>query len=265
MTSIAQKIKALNATFRSLKSGLIAVSGGVDSCVLLVLAAESNDFTAHSVTVHSPAHPQSELDTAAQISRLCNITHHVLFINELHEPRIQKNDARRCYYCKYTRYAKLLETARSLDLKAVLDGSNADDQTENRPGMTAIRELNIHTPLMDAGFTKDDIRNIARMRDLPVWNKPATACFYTRIPVNEPLEHYRIERIARGEQIMIDSGFDGIRLRDHGSIARIELPCNAIGAFLAHPEKMTIINSIKNLGYRYVCVDIEGYRIGSVS
>jgi pyridinium-3,5-biscarboxylic acid mononucleotide sulfurtransferase len=265
MPSITQKIKNLHAVLRSLKSGLIAVSGGVDSCVLLALAADTHDFSAHSVTVHSPAHSPGELETAAQLSRRCAITHHVLFINEINEPLIRNNDTRRCYHCKFFRYTKLLEMARSLGLHAVLDGSNADDQTADRPGITAVRELNIHTPLMDAGLTKDEIRTIARMKGLSVWNKPANACFYTRIPVNEPLEDHRIDRIARGEQLLIDSGFDGIRLRDHGSIARIELPPDAIRDFLAHPQKMVIISALKHLGYRYVCVDIEGYRTGSVS
>ncbi len=259
MSSIDQKIKAFQSLLQTFESGLIALSGGVDSCVLLVLAAEVKGFSAQAATVHSIAHPMSELNTAALLAKQYGIPHHTIEINELEDPLIQKNDALRCYHCKFLRYSKLLEKARSLRLKTVLDGSHADDLTVDRPGLQAIQKLNIQTPLMEVGFTKEEIRRIAQMKALPVWNNPATACFYTRIPQNEPLEFQRIHRVKLGEQILLDSGFKIVRLRDHGSIARIELPPDVIETFMNHPTKNEILKKLKSLGYRHVCIDLDGY------
>lgn len=260
MSAIDQKIKSFQSVLLSLESGLIALSGGVDSSVLLALAAETEGFSAQAATVHSAAHPMSELNAAAYLAERYDIPHHIIEINELDDPLIRKNDALRCYHCKFLRYSKLLDLARSLGLKTVLDGSHADDMASDRPGINAIRELSIQTPLQDAGFTKDEIRKIALAKAIPVWNNPATACFYTRIPQNEPLELDRIRRVSLGEKILIDSGFKNVRLRDHGSIARIELPPEMIEKFITHPTQHKLLKELKNLGYRHICVDLDGYR-----
>jgi pyridinium-3,5-biscarboxylic acid mononucleotide sulfurtransferase len=262
--NLTNKIRNLESELRNMKSGLLALSGGVDSCVLFILAAETNGFNLQAATVVSPAHPLSEIETAIDLVKQYKIPHHLVRLDEIQEPRICENTAERCYFCKLFRYKHLVYLSKQLGLLHVLDGSNADDTTMHRPGIFAIQELQIQTPLIKTGFTKDDIRNIARFKNLPVWNKPSTACFYTRIPTGEPLSRLRIERISKGEKLLAQAGFKYFRLRDHTSVARIELPADQISRILAYPNLTALVNNLKKLGYIYVCVDLEGYRTGSM-
>ncbi|MBN1878971.1 ATP-dependent sacrificial sulfur transferase LarE [bacterium] len=259
------KIARVREHLLQLESVLIAASGGVDSCLLLAIAAETPMVNVHMATVESPAHPAWELERCTQLSLQYGIQHHLVKVDELAHPLIRNNGPDRCFHCKYQRYQLLLDLCRSIGLLHVLDGSNADDLKDNRPGTAAIRELGIQMPLADADFTKKEIREAAREKGLSMWNAPSSACLYTRIPMGESLDYYRIQRVGAAEKILIDAGYLMVRVRDHGVMARIELPLDEIFRFLTDPDKERIIKEIKGTGYRFIAVDAEGYRKGNMS
>ncbi|MCD4652881.1 ATP-dependent sacrificial sulfur transferase LarE [bacterium] len=245
---LKNKIEKFHKNLQSLGSGLVALSGGVDSSVLLFLATELPSFNLKAATVESPAHPDEEVKTAIELCRRLNVEHVVLRINELENPLIRKNGPDRCYHCKYALYSSLLVLADRSNLNTVLDGSNADDIDDYRPGMRAIRELGIKAPLMDAGFTKNEVREIAKSRNLPMWSEPATACLFTRIPIGEPLELKRLNRISRAEKILRHLGFHHVRVRDHGNLARIEVSSERIAEISRPDIRQQISDYLKKIG-----------------
>jgi len=258
------KIKKFNSFLEQAGSGLVALSGGVDSSVLLALASKIHAFKCQAVTIDSPAHPAEEIRAAIDLCKRFRVKHTVLRINELDNPLIKRNGSDRCYHCKHDLYSILLKLAAKENLSIVLDGSNIDDLDDYRPGMQAIRELGISVPLVNAGFTKSEIRKIARDLDLPIWNLPPSACLYTRIPVGEQIELKRVQRISQAEKILKYYGFRIFRVRDHGILARIELHNDEIEK-LNNNLREIISNQLKQVGYRYVCLDLCGYKKGSMN
>ncbi|MBN1295297.1 ATP-dependent sacrificial sulfur transferase LarE [bacterium] len=253
------KIQAFRSIVTPWRSGLIAVSGGVDSGVLLALCVECPGFRCHAVTILSPAHPAGEGNIARNLAERWNVPHHVLELNPLDIPEIRRNDADRCYYCKRWMYGRMREVAEREGLARVLDGSHAGDDPLDRPGFRALVERGIRMPLREAGITKPEIRQIARALDLPIWNRPASACLFTRIPRGEPLEIQRLTRVAEAERLLVRRGYRQVRVRDHGDWARIEVERDEISRLAEEPERSKIVSGLRACGYRYVALDLAGY------
>ncbi|HPQ40034.1 MAG TPA: ATP-dependent sacrificial sulfur transferase LarE [bacterium] len=261
----AHKIEKFNEYLKQIGSGLVALSGGVDSAVLLLLASRCREFRVKAATVLAAAHPPDESDAARKLAADLNVAHLEVPLDLLRQPEIRANGPDRCYHCKRHIYSILLDLAREHALDAVLDGSNADDSPLERPGSRAIRELGVRTPLSDVGLGKEEIREIARRYGLPMWNKPATACVFTRIPAGEVLEQGRLKRVVMAENRLRGMGFPAVRVRDHGDTARIEVPVDFMESMIAAATQTDMVRELKGLGYRFVTLDLSGYRSGSMN
>lgn len=261
---IDKKLDRLRQILLEIGSGLVAVSGGVDSSILLALAKEIPGVRIEAATAKSAAHPIEETELAAQLCQTLGVTHHVLTIHELENPRIRENGPDRCYHCKKSLYLKLDTLRVKQGLSAILDGSNFDDKSDYRPGMRAIREIQVRCPLMEAGLTKSEIRDLAKERGLLMWDAPASACLFTRIPTGEPLEIDRLKRIDAAERYLHELGFRQIRVRDHKLVARLEIPLPEFARILEQETRQAVIEELRRIGYRFVALDLAGYLKGSM-
>jgi uncharacterized protein len=185
--------------------------------------------------------------------------------NSLELPAVAKNSNQRCYYCKLFLFSGLKQIAKNKGLNQIVEGSNLDDTKDFRPGKKAIKELGIRSPLEEAGFSKNEIRQLAKYVGLPNWNKPEAACLASRIPYGQPLDRKLLSKIERGERALISLGFSQVRLRHHGEIARIEINLEDFSRWLKPEIRTRAVSSLKKLGYRYVVLDLEGYRTGSLN
>lgn len=255
-------------------SGLcVAFSGGVDSSLLLKAAcmaaktykrsAPNHNFPpVLAVTFHTALHPFRDLEESKAIAQGLKVRHEIITVDEFSDPRITNNTLKRCYYCKHLLFQTLLDFARKNHCRYIMDGTNYDDQTAYRPGREAIKELGIHSPLMELGITKAQIRNLARELGLPSSNKPSAPCLATRLPYDTPFNQTLLERIDAGEVFLRELGFYNVRLRIHGSIARIEIDQTDFQKFLCSRD--LIIPYLKGLGFLYLTLDLEGFRSGSM-
>ncbi|MBC8569503.1 ATP-dependent sacrificial sulfur transferase LarE [Zongyangia hominis] len=244
------------------KDGLcIAFSGGVDSALLVGIAARL-PVRVHAVTFSTRLHPQADIDAARAFAKERGITHAVLEIDELEDERILMNPPERCYLCKSLLFRKLKSYAQREGLGAVIDGTNADDLTEYRPGLKALQELSILSPLAELHIGKGEVRRLARVMGLEVAEKPSSPCLATRLPYGTPITMEALHRIEAGEALLREMGFAQCRLRLHGEIARIEIPLTDFPAFLKRREE--IVESLRGLGIGYVTLDMEGFRSGSM-
>lgn len=249
---------------RPLKTALVAFSGGVDSTLLLeaALAALPAERVL-AVTLCAPYTPRAEVDAAREAARVMGARHEVI---EVPFPEaIRDNPPDRCYTCKRLLFGRLLQRAEAAGCAHVLDGTNADDLGDHRPGLRAVRELGIESPLLLAGLTKADVRRLSRERGLATWDRPAGACLLTRLPHGVRVAQADLRRIEAGEAFLRDIGFAGARLRSHGDIARIEVAPDRIADLVAADREHGIDATLKNLGYRHVAVDLAGYRTGSLN
>jgi uncharacterized protein len=244
---------------------LVAFSGGVDSSLVLAAARQALGERVLAVTACSPTYPEHEKDQAAAIARRLGARHEFIQSDEFEDPSFRANPPNRCYYCKKELFLKLQAVAAAEGLPVIVDGSNADDEGDFRPGRNAAKELGVRSPLAELGFGKSLIRQMAKAQGLPNWDQPACACLASRIPYGQEITPLRLKRVAQAEAALRRLGFRTVRVRDHGTLARIEIPRDEIGRTLEPGIHQALIGACKQQGYVYVCLDLEGYRTGSMN
>ncbi|MBN2029538.1 ATP-dependent sacrificial sulfur transferase LarE [bacterium] len=265
MAEQKDKLQTLNDILRQLKSVFIAFSGGVDSTFLLKLARDVLGDHVFAITVVTELHPEMELKEAKRIASEMGVFHIVDDSIHFTEEKILSNPPDRCYHCKHKIFTRVKTWAEKNGINTILDGSNADDDADYRPGMRALEELGIRSPLKEAGLTKREIRSLSKQMGLSTWNKPALACLASRIPYGDRITPEKLKRIDQSETLLRRSGFGQSRVRDHGSVARIEVLPDDHPKFLDRAISKKIVQQLKALGYQYVTLDLEGYRSGSMN
>ncbi|WRS26400.1 ATP-dependent sacrificial sulfur transferase LarE [Oscillospiraceae bacterium MB08-C2-2] len=254
-------IEKLTQYLRELGPGLcVAFSGGVDSALLLALACKTVE-NVHAVTLFTPFHSPREPQEAAEAAQELGAAHQIIRLEEL-PPEVLCNPVDRCYLCKGWVFRSLWEYAKEQGLAYVLDGTNADDLQQYRPGLRALAELKVKSPLAELGITKAQVREMAAQLGLAVASKPSAPCLATRFPYGATLEPQRLAAVDKLENQIRSLGFAVIRVRIHGDVARLELPADQLADFLPHRE--TVTRWVKEAGYDYVTLDLEGFRSGSM-
>ncbi len=243
---------------------IVAFSGGVDSSLLLKLVCEAagKPDRIYAVTMQTRLHPVCEIEHAKKVAEEIGASHLVIPVDELEEAGIRQNPPDRCYLCKKHLFTKLLLKAEELGIHNILEGTNEDDLHVYRPGLKAIRELGVISPLAEAVFTKEEVRRLAEEYGLSVSDRPATPCLATRFPYGAALSYEEIQKVEQGEAYLKGFGLYNVRLRIHGEIARIEVDIGEFPVLLQY--RSHIINYIRHLGYPYITLDLEGFRSGSM-
>jgi pyridinium-3,5-biscarboxylic acid mononucleotide sulfurtransferase len=263
---IAAKRDRLLELLKSYGSCAVAFSGGLDSTVLAKAAQLALGDRAVAVTGLSPALAGSELEDAKSLARLIGIRHELIETGELALPAYQANNPDRCYHCKTELFTRVEELAKSLNVAVVADGSNLDDHGDYRPGLQAAAEKKVKSPLAECGFSKGEIRVLAEYWQLPAWDKPAAPCLSSRIAYGEAVTSERLAMVEQAEAFLHKRGFKPLRVRYHrGDVARIEVTAEAIGRFADPQFRRELIDYFKSLGFKYISLDLEGFRSGSLN
>jgi uncharacterized protein len=263
--ALAAKAGRLRDILSGYESVLIAFSGGVDSAYLAIAASTALGDRALAVTADSPSYPDTHRQLALSIARDFGFPHEVIHTAELDRPEYRANPANRCYYCKDELYGRLAALARERGMAVVVDGNNVDDRGDYRPGRQAAREHGVRSPLDEAGLTKDDIRELARAAGLASWDEPASACLSSRIPYGNEVTDQRLRQIEHAESVLRDLGFRIFRVRHHDETARLEIAKAEMPRALDPEINARLVSSLKGLGYQYVSLDLQGYRLGSLN
>jgi pyridinium-3,5-biscarboxylic acid mononucleotide sulfurtransferase len=244
----------------------VAFSGGVDSALLLKLCADAlGPDCVLALTAVSELQPRRELDAARAIAKICGVRLMEVRVNALDAPNVAANPKDRCYHCKRAVFGALLDTAQKEGFPVLMDGSNASDRGDWRPGKKAAAELGVLSPFDLADITKDEIRAKSNELGLPNWSAPAAACLATRIPTGTPLTAEALRMVEKAEDALIALGFPGCRVRLHGSVARIEAPKQYVARMAADDVRLAVIAALKPLEFDFVTLDLEGYRMGSMN
>ena len=257
------KLARLRVLIRELESVVIAYSGGVDSTLVLKVAHDELGERAIGVTAVSPSLPSGEREEAGEMARCIGARWVTIETAEVDDPRYQANTEARCYFCKTEVYGELIAYARAQGFAHVVDGLNTDDLTDRRPGRRAAEEHGVRSPLAEVALSKAEVREISRRLNLPTWDKPSLACLSSRIPYGIPVTREVLVQIDRAEQVVRRLGIRQVRVRHHGRLARIEVQAGDLAALVAHRE--TIARALHELGYLYVTIDLDGYRMGSLN
>lgn len=259
------KYNNLLVILKKYKSVAVAFSSGVDSTLLLYAAKEALDQQAIAITAISASFPKRERIEAKAYCEDLGITHFQMKTNELDIEGFAKNPPNRCYICKKALFSQMLELAKKQGIEILVEGSNVDDDGDYRPGMQAIQELGVHSPLREAGLTKGEIRELSKEFDLPTWDKQSFACLSTRFPYGERITREKLAMIDEAEQFLLDMEFHQLRVRMHQDMARIELLPEEFSRFMQDEVRMKTYETFQKIGFRYVALDLKGYRTGSLN
>ena len=258
-----EKEQQLFTQIKQMDQVLVAFSGGVDSTYLAKMAFLALNEKAIAVTIQTDYVPKREIEEAIELAKKIGIRHHIVQLDTLSNPNIASNPVDRCFYCKTDLFTHLTQFAEELNIHTILDGSNVDDMKDYRPGVRALRNLGIYSPLKDAGFTKREIRERSKAHDLPTWDKSSFSCLATRIPYDNPITSQKLAQIDQAEQLLFDLGLRQFRVRHHDEVARIEvLPEDFTIVIASH---QAIVSEMKSIGFQYVTLDLEGYFTGSLN
>jgi pyridinium-3,5-biscarboxylic acid mononucleotide sulfurtransferase len=256
-----KKLMNLDNILTDLKSFVIAFSGGVDSTFLLHRASKIGNLKFAAITISTVYIPRREIREASEFCKDHKINHIIL---DLPMPEtIRQNPFERCYLCKKVLFEQIMSFARENKYNYIIDGTNADDKGDYRPGLKALEEMGIRSPLLEAGLIKHEIRELSKEAGLPTWDKPAYACLLTRIPYDTRVTEIDLKMIESAEQYLFDIGFPGTRVRIHGDVARIECMPGYLSRIVVPEEREQIVHNLKKIGFRYISLDLEGYRTGS--
>jgi uncharacterized protein len=264
--ALEEKHSSLRRIVSGMKSVVVAFSGGVDSALLLAVCREEPGVTVLAVTASSSLYPDSFIERAARVCAELDVEHLIIETEELEDECFVLNPPERCYLCKVELYGELARVAAGRGIEFVIDGTQADDTGDYRPGMRAAAELGVRSPLLEAGFTKADVRTLSRELGLETWDVPAGPCLASRIPYHDAITPAKLESISRGEEFLAGLGFLEVRVRyTDNRTARIEVEPSEIPRLLDRGLRDEIIAKMKDLGFLYVTLDLEGFRTGSMN
>jgi pyridinium-3,5-biscarboxylic acid mononucleotide sulfurtransferase len=262
---LLEKEARLKRAVAGLGSVIVAFSGGTDSAYLAWVATTVLGDRAQCLTADSASYPARHREIALGLARDFRLRHEFIVTSEMDDPNYRANEPDRCFYCKQELFTKLTALARERGIAAVLDGANADDRGDYRPGRKAARDLGVRSPLDDADLTKAEIRELSRRAGLPTWDQPASACLSSRIPYHSPVTPEKLAMIDRAEGVLAALGFRVCRVRHHDDLARVEVGPAEMARALDPAVRDALVRDLKALGYRFVTLDLQGYRMGSLN
>ncbi|HVN59368.1 MAG TPA: ATP-dependent sacrificial sulfur transferase LarE [Bacteroidales bacterium] len=258
-----KKLKKLDNILHGMESFVIAFSGGVDSTFLVHRASMLKKIKFSAITIVTPYVPKKEIEEAIEFCTAAGVSHSVIEVG--FPEAVRHNPVERCYLCKKELFQSVRDYSVANGFKYIADGTNHDDSLDFRPGIKALREMEVRSPLQEAGMTKQDVRDASSEAGLSTWDKPSNACLLTRIPYNTLITDEDLKKVEMAEQYLFEKGFVGTRVRIHGDAARIECMPGYLSKLVNNPERELIVGNLKKIGFRFISLDLEGYRTGSMN